>query len=119
VAKAVPRTLNCSSGAGKGLEVGDDDDRFGAGGLGLMPDLLDQRRPIDQRKSAAFMRDAKRDGAANALRRARNDGDLAGESFCEDHCRLTPAIRDFGGKRHTLTKLCPSERIARRAHILG
>ena len=49
-----------------------------------MPDLLDQRRPIDQRKSAAFMRDAKRDGAANALRRARNDGDLAAESFCED-----------------------------------
>jgi hypothetical protein len=41
------------------------------------------------------------------LRRAGNDGDLAGEPCCKDHCRLTPAIRDLGGNRHTLTKLFP------------
>jgi hypothetical protein len=43
MAKALLRTIDRGGGAGKSLEVGDNSDRFGAGGFDLVPDFLDQR----------------------------------------------------------------------------
>jgi len=43
MAEMTSRIIDRDGGAGKGLEVGDDRDRFGAGALGLVPDRLDQR----------------------------------------------------------------------------
>ena len=50
---------------------------------------LDQRRTIDQCEPAAFVRDAECDGPADALRRAGDDGDLAGEASLESSYRLS------------------------------
>jgi hypothetical protein len=88
MAEMTSRIIDRDGGAGKGLEVGDDRDRFGAGALGLVPDLLDQRRAIDQREPAAFVREAQRHGPPNALGRAGDDGDLAGEALRKDHLLL-------------------------------
>jgi hypothetical protein len=84
------RTVHCGGGASKGLEIGGDCDCFGAGSFGLLPDLLDQRRTIDQREPAAFARDPERHGSADALRCTGDDGDLAGKAPSKDHRCLMP-----------------------------
>jgi hypothetical protein len=67
-------------GAGIGLEIGDDRNGFGSDSLGLVPHLLDHLGTIDERKPAAFAGHPERDGLADALRRAGDNGDLAGEA---------------------------------------
>jgi hypothetical protein len=89
-AEVLSRTVYRGGGTGKGLKVGDNSDRFGAGGFGLVPDLLDQRRTIDQRESAAFARNAECRGPADPLCRARYDGDLAGKAPWKDDRCLMP-----------------------------
>jgi len=60
------------------------------GGPGFAPDLLDQRRAIDQREPAALARKAEGHDPADALRRAGDDGDLAGKTSRKDHRRPRP-----------------------------
>ena len=55
-----------------------------------MPDLLDQQRAIDQREPAAFLREAERHRPADALRRAGDNGGLAGKASRKDHRHPTP-----------------------------
>src|SRR6516165_10964568 len=50
------RTIDRGDGPGKSFQIGDDGDCFGAGGFGLVPNLLDKRGAIDQRKLATFTR---------------------------------------------------------------
>ena len=72
-----------------GFEIGDEAGRLATGCFGR--DVGDEIRAIDEQHPAAFGRRAQRDAAADALRGARDDDDLARESL-HDHAAFAVTL---------------------------
>jgi hypothetical protein len=75
-AETDPGRLDGLSGAGIGLEIGDDRDCFRPRGSNLLTNFLYRIGAVGQREATALLGDPLRDGTADPLRRASHRGDF-------------------------------------------